>query len=92
MREKIADGTVGHAETGRVWQPRKFWRAADDALRDTGDLLRMYDQYRAAEIRPAAPEAPAPPPVLPVSVTITQAGVMVVWPDGTETLAWAPGC
>jgi DNA-binding transcriptional regulator YhcF (GntR family) len=88
--------TVGHAETGRVWQARGFWLRADAVLGGTGDLLRMYDQRRAAEVRPAAPEAPAPPssapPVLPASVAITQEGVAVTWPDGTETLVTPPRC
>jgi DNA-binding transcriptional regulator YhcF (GntR family) len=91
--------TVGHAETGRVWQSRDFWCRADAVLGGTGDLLRMYDQHRAAEVRPAAPEAPAPPappppapPVLPASVVITPEGVAVTWPDGTETLVMPPGC
>jgi Helix-turn-helix domain len=89
--------TVGHAETGRVWQSRDFWRDADHLL--GGGLLDLYDTYQAA--RPAAApetagraaaEEPAPAlPVLPASVTITPDGVAVVWPDGTKTLARPPG-
>jgi hypothetical protein len=97
--------TVGHAETGRVWQARGFWELAGRELGDGGCLLRLYDQYKAAELTgQAEPEesgdtaaeeaAPAGGAalVLPVSVTITAAGVAVVWPDGTETLAVPPGC
>ena len=40
--------TVGHAETGRTWQSRRFWERADTALRAVGDLLRLHDAYRAA--------------------------------------------
>ena len=40
--------TVGHAETGRTWQSRRFWERADSALRAAGDLLRLHDSYRAA--------------------------------------------
>ena len=40
--------TVGHAETGRTWQSRRFWERADSALRAAGDLLRLHDAYRAA--------------------------------------------
>jgi DNA-binding XRE family transcriptional regulator len=40
--------TVGHAETGRTWQSRRFWERADTALRAAGDLLRLHDAYRAA--------------------------------------------
>ena len=35
--------TIGHAETGRVWQSRDFWRRADALLDEFGDLLRMFD-------------------------------------------------
>ena len=40
--------TVGHAETGRTWQSRRFWERADTALSAAGDLLRLHDAYRAA--------------------------------------------
>jgi DNA-binding GntR family transcriptional regulator len=40
--------TVGHAETGRTWQSRRFWERADTALRAAGDVLRLHDAYRAA--------------------------------------------
>jgi DNA-binding transcriptional regulator YhcF (GntR family) len=90
--------TAGHAETGRTWQSRDFWRHADHLLVADGDLLHLYDTYEVA-VR-AAPEAaggdvPAETsavlPVLPVSVTITPDGVAVAWPDGTQTLVRAPG-
>jgi DNA-binding transcriptional regulator YhcF (GntR family) len=91
--------TVGHAETGRVWQARDFWRRADALLDNFGDLLRMFDDWQAAnhadaqEIPddPPTPQAPTPaPPVLPVSITITNSGVIVLWPDGSETIAAPP--
>lgn len=31
--------TVGHAETGRLWQSRHFWEQADKALDAGGELL-----------------------------------------------------
>jgi hypothetical protein len=40
--------TVGHAETGRLWQSRQFWENADKALNAHGELLRLHDAYRAA--------------------------------------------
>lgn len=88
--------TVGHAETGRLWQARDFWVRADREL--GGGLLRMYDEHQAgglpaAEEVPEPPEfpEPAPPPLLPASVTITPDGVLIAWANGTETLARPPG-
>jgi DNA-binding transcriptional MocR family regulator len=87
--------TVGHAETGRLWQSREFWQQADQVLGAAGTLLGMYDQRQAAAGRteefPRAPDR-SPAVLLPVSVTITPEGVNVVWPDGSETLARPPGC
>jgi hypothetical protein len=40
--------TVGHAETGRTWQSRRFWERADTALCASGALLALHDAYRAA--------------------------------------------
>jgi transcriptional regulator with XRE-family HTH domain len=67
--------TVGHAETGRTWQSRRFWERADAALRAAGDLLRLHDAYRAASSpqqgqrsrtdvieRPVSPALPAHAP------------------------------
>ena len=45
---RVSVTTVGHAETGRTWQSRRFWERADDALRAGGALLRLHDAYRAA--------------------------------------------
>jgi DNA-binding GntR family transcriptional regulator len=38
--------TVGHAETGRLWQSRQFWGRVDAVLSADGDLLRLHDAYR----------------------------------------------
>jgi helix-turn-helix protein/regulatory GntR family protein len=102
IRIGVSVTTVTHAETGRLWQAREFWRRAGRELGDDGALLRMYDWYKAAEAgghpeldgeaAGAEPEdVPLALPVLPASVTITPDGVLVVWPDGTETLATPPG-
>jgi DNA-binding GntR family transcriptional regulator len=45
---RVSVTTVGHAETGRTWQSRRFWERADAALNAAGDLLRLHDAYRAA--------------------------------------------
>lgn len=42
--------TVGHAETGRVWQGRGFWDSADEVLSAGGELLRLHDAWRAESI------------------------------------------
>ena len=39
--------TVGHAETGRLWQSRWFCRRDNLALRADGALLVRYDAWRA---------------------------------------------
>jgi len=76
--------TVGHAETGRLWQSRAFWEKADILLAADGELTRRYDAYRAAAAGPAGGPAPpgaaaAPRPLL-VRVTLH-------WSDGTTTTA-----
>jgi hypothetical protein len=40
--------TIGHAETGRLWQSRQFWERADAVLGAGGGLLRLHDAYRVA--------------------------------------------
>jgi DNA-binding transcriptional regulator YhcF (GntR family) len=48
--------TVGHAETGRLWQSREFWQRAEAVL--GGDLLRLADTAQGA-MAGAAPEIPS---------------------------------
>ena len=38
--------TVGHAETGRLWQSRTFWERVDVALDARGGLLARYDAWQ----------------------------------------------
>jgi Bacterial regulatory proteins, gntR family/Helix-turn-helix domain len=82
--------TAGHAETGRLWQSRRFWERADAVLSAAGELLALHDAYRAVgasagpdatgETTAANPAADVLPPVAvsasgPVTcVTITWAG------------------
>jgi transcriptional regulator with XRE-family HTH domain len=47
-RAGVSVTTVGHAETGRLWQSRHFWEQADAVLAADGELLRLHDAYRAA--------------------------------------------
>jgi hypothetical protein len=39
--------SIGHAETGRVWQSRAFWERADGVLLTNGALLQLYDEHQA---------------------------------------------
>jgi DNA-binding transcriptional regulator YhcF (GntR family) len=41
---------IAHAETGRTWQARRFWKQADKALAADGELLSLYDAIRAGRI------------------------------------------
>lgn len=52
--------TVGHAETGRLWQSRRFWERADAVLGADGDLLRLHDAYLAAATVEQSPESKSP--------------------------------
>jgi transcriptional regulator with XRE-family HTH domain len=94
----ISVTTVGHAETGRLWQSRGFWERADAALGAGGALLRLHDAYReagAAEEREPEEREPGErelagaangQPALqasPVKVTI-------VWGDGSVTTVHSP--
>jgi hypothetical protein len=47
-RVGVSVTTVGHAETGRVWQSRQFWEQADAVLGADGGVLRLHDAYREA--------------------------------------------
>jgi DNA-binding transcriptional regulator YhcF (GntR family) len=47
-RVGVSVTTVGHAETGRLWQSRQFWERADAVLDADGDLLGLHDAYREA--------------------------------------------
>jgi hypothetical protein len=89
--------TIGHAETGRLWQSRRFWELADKGVDAGGELLALHDAYRAAgvPVDPAttsdaadisaesSPEISAVGPVAVSSVTIT-------WADGAVTTVYPP--
>lgn len=77
--------TVGHAETGRLWQARAFWEKADIILAADGELTRRHDAYRAGLAGPAlAPSPPAAP--RPQAVT----RVTLHWDDGTTSVLYPP--
>jgi hypothetical protein len=56
-RVGVSVTTVGHAETGRLWQSRQFWERADAILLAGGALLRLHDVYRAAAASGAADDS-----------------------------------
>jgi len=72
--------TVGHAETGRTWQSRRFWEHADKTLNAGGQLLGLHDRYRAAAVPPDLDAKPEPGPA-------TLARIVLVWSDGSTTFA-----
>ena len=77
--------TVGHAETGRLWQTRAFWEKADIILAADGELTRRHDAYRAGLADPA----PAPsPPAAPRPQAVTH--VTLHWDDGTTSVLYPP--
>jgi hypothetical protein len=81
--------TIGHAETGRLWQSHAFWEKADLMLAAEGELTRRHDDYRAAVAGPAGvPGQPHPPP--PVAGPPTLARVTLHWSDGTESVISPP--
>ena len=76
--------TIGHAETGRLWQSRAFWEKADLMLAADGELTRRHDAYRAATAA-----AVRPPPAAPAATRARARGparVTLHWSDGTESV------
>jgi len=56
--------SIGHAETGRLWQSRRFWELVDKGLHAGGELLALHDAYRAAAV-------PADPASVPEDAEVT---------------------
>jgi DNA-binding transcriptional regulator YhcF (GntR family) len=88
--------TIGHAETGRLWQSRRFWEAADEAVNAGGKLLRLHDAYRAAAVRSnPATSTPEPlttlaPAKTTVAATVLVACVTITWANGEVTTVYPP--
>jgi hypothetical protein len=83
--------TVGHAETGRLWQAPEFWAKADLALGAGGELTRLHDAYRAeAANAVAAPGEPGPAPAGADTGSPALTHLTLHWSDGTATTAY-PG-
>lgn len=85
--------TVGHAETGRLWQSRRFWQRADLALSADGALLARYDKWRAG----SPPGSTSGEPVMTttpvqfdedrvvITLACSPAPITVRWGDGSVT-------
>ena len=86
--------TVGHAETGRVWQSRDFWERADKALDARGELLRHHDDYRAAVLAGTAESETEVDDSLAAARDGARCSVTCItisWGDGTITTVYPPG-
>jgi hypothetical protein len=94
--------TIGHAETGRLWQSRDFWERADEAVSAHGELLALHDAYRAAAV-PADPATVAEVTETATSETGISADVpsavaasgpvtcvTITWADGSVTTVYPP--
>jgi DNA-binding transcriptional regulator YhcF (GntR family) len=95
----ISVTSIGHAETGRLWQSRRFWELVDKGLRAGGELLALYDAYRAAGVSVDAATAPEEteigvdadiPPTIAVDTSASVASVTITWVDGTATTVYPP--
>jgi DNA-binding XRE family transcriptional regulator len=83
--------TIGHAETGRLWQSRDFWERADKELNAGGELLARHDAYRAATATPLSSVDPDDTtPGFAVSLGVTKAKAAVLGPMRV-TITWANG-
>jgi DNA-binding transcriptional regulator YhcF (GntR family) len=90
---------IGHAETGRLWQSRRFWERADKGVNAGGELLALHDAYRAAAV-PADPATAANdgkaetaadvPPTAEVAASGHVAYVTITWADGAVTTVYPP--
>jgi DNA-binding XRE family transcriptional regulator len=91
--------TIGHAETGRLWQSRRFWELADKELSAGGELLALHDAYRTAAILADSATAPGDTggdaavdtlPATAVAAFVPVAAVTITWADGTVTTVYPP--
>jgi DNA-binding transcriptional regulator YhcF (GntR family) len=77
--------TIGHAETGRLWQSPRIWRDADDALGARGELVQLHAAYQAARQGRPAPGTAAETLTADDSAAPHPVHVITVWSDGAVT-------
>jgi DNA-binding XRE family transcriptional regulator len=91
--------SIGHAETGRLWQSRRFWELADKGVGAGGELLSLHDAYRAAAVPAGSPTASGDTeagasadslPAVAVAASVPVAAVTITWADGTMTTVHPP--
>ena len=76
---------IGHAETGRLWQSRRFWEHVDKGVSACGELLVLHDAYRAAATGGPATELDPPSMAGAVEAPPTPVSITIVWSDGAIT-------
>jgi DNA-binding XRE family transcriptional regulator len=64
--------TIGHAETGRLWQSRQFWEKIGLALAAGGELTRLYDAYRTESASAGGGTPPSSMPLPAGSPALTR--------------------
>ena len=91
--------TVGHAETGRLWQSRRFWEHADKAVDAGGELLALHDAYRAASVPPnpasqrggtETEDVADVTETVAITASRPVACVTITWADGAVTTVYPP--
>jgi hypothetical protein len=73
---------IGHAETGRLWQSRRFWEHVDKGVSAGGELLVLHDAYRAAATGGLTSELDPPSIADTAEASPTPVSIMIVWSDG----------
>lgn len=89
-RAGVSVTTVGHAETGRLWQSRQFWERADAVLGAGGELLRLHDVFRRAAASSAAHASDALGTANPLNSSSKQGAGRGRWDDPSGALPPRP--
>ena len=91
--------SIGHAETGRLWQSRRFWELADKGVNAGGELLALHDAYRTAAVPANRTTASTDTgakiaadilPTIAIAAPLPVVAVTITWADGTVTTVRPP--